>query len=332
MVSPYFHESNVVVGNNITGRARALCWYMEKGFSGFQSITDGCVFELNSVVFNGRRNISGINTVNVHRHYDRDLDYKPLGEETITILSWDSVEIEKDKYELRPKLKRGTEIIPASKSHDWIAENAWIHLQNCFPNIDILHSESTDVYGKPRTGQFTGKPITGQFTFEVKAVYKSGCFHGTANYYLVNPEKPALKMRSYEKTKHQSYQDENLITETLPPSEKFLAQLLKTPHKIERAYPFVKSAILKPKDFRNRYKSFYKQTNLVPGDSFYKSGMLRELSLSQFTFLTFEQYKSWDKEVMRLKNRYQRSYELFFIDGSGTLDYQSLIEAIDKAI
>jgi hypothetical protein len=322
MVSPYFKESNVIVGNNITARARALAWYMEKGLGGFQSITDGCVFDLNKVPFNGRRKLSGENTVNTHRYYDRNLEYKPLEGESITMESWDLVEVEKDKFELRPTLKIDEIIIPALKSYNWIDKTAMIHLQNCFPNVSVLHSDTTDVYGKPRKGQFV---------FETKAVYESGSFHGTANYCLVNPNGIEVKMRSYEKTKQQLYDGDNLIDSQTTPAKTFLTQLLKNPHAITRSIPFVKPAIVKPKDFRSRYKSFFKDTNLVPGDTFYKSGLLRELSLSQFTFLSYSQYKNWTREYLRLKNKYFQSYEMFFIQ-DGILNYQAMIENIDKAI
>lgn len=49
LVSPFFYIGNTIVGNNITGRARAIAWYMEKGLHGTQTITDGCCFELNKV-------------------------------------------------------------------------------------------------------------------------------------------------------------------------------------------------------------------------------------------------------------------------------------------
>ena len=66
MVSKFFVTSNPVVGNNITARARALAWYMEKGLHGHQPITDGCAFELNGVLFPRRDNING-ECVNLHR-------------------------------------------------------------------------------------------------------------------------------------------------------------------------------------------------------------------------------------------------------------------------
>jgi len=66
MVSKFFVTSNPVVGNNITARARALAWYMEKGLHGHQPITDGCAFELNGVLFPRSINING-ECVNLHR-------------------------------------------------------------------------------------------------------------------------------------------------------------------------------------------------------------------------------------------------------------------------
>nr|YP_009394125.1 hypothetical protein [Rhodomela confervoides]ARW62687.1 hypothetical protein [Rhodomela confervoides] len=50
IVSPYFQLGNTIVGNNITGRARAMAWYMEKALHGIQTITDRRCFELNRVV------------------------------------------------------------------------------------------------------------------------------------------------------------------------------------------------------------------------------------------------------------------------------------------
>ena len=53
--SEFFSEigrciSNVVIGNNITARARALAWLMAKGFHSYISVTDGGVFQINAVL------------------------------------------------------------------------------------------------------------------------------------------------------------------------------------------------------------------------------------------------------------------------------------------
>ena len=57
LVSPYFMIGNIIVSNNITARARAMAWYMEKALHGTQTITDGCIFEVNRVI-KSRYNLS----------------------------------------------------------------------------------------------------------------------------------------------------------------------------------------------------------------------------------------------------------------------------------
>jgi len=59
---------------------------------------------------------------------------------------------------------------------------------------------------------------------------------------------------------------------------------------------------------------------------------LREFSLSQFTYQTIEQYLAIEKETQRNKRRYNQSYEGYFINSDGTLDYQSMINEVDNAI
>lgn len=47
--SSYFDIGNVVVANNITARARGFAWMMAKAFGMYQTITDGGIFNLNTV-------------------------------------------------------------------------------------------------------------------------------------------------------------------------------------------------------------------------------------------------------------------------------------------
>ena len=53
-ISPLFNLSNIVVGNNITARARVLAWCMEKALNGFPTITDGCFFLINKILYPSR--------------------------------------------------------------------------------------------------------------------------------------------------------------------------------------------------------------------------------------------------------------------------------------
>ncbi|MBF0620922.1 MAG: hypothetical protein HQL54_03260 [Magnetococcales bacterium] len=49
--SQFMEVSNLLVANNITASVRALMWYMESAFQGYQVITDGMVIDLNNVVY-----------------------------------------------------------------------------------------------------------------------------------------------------------------------------------------------------------------------------------------------------------------------------------------
>ena len=72
---------------------------------------------------------------------------------------------------------------------------------------------------------------------------------------------------------------------------------------------------------------------MFPGDNIYNVGLIRELSLSQFTFKDLEQYKSIEKEYEANKRKYHQSYEMFFVTANGfSIEYQKMIENIDYAI
>lgn len=145
-------------------------------------------------------------------------------------------------------------------------------------------------------------------------------------------------MRSYEtKRHHQSFtitsNDEIVKTEFydgLSPSTFFLQQL-DTPSKIKRSKVFIKKGILKLNDWKNNADKWLDK-GYVCGDTIEKTGILREFSLSQFTYQTIEQYLAIEKETQRNKRRYKQSYEGYFINPDGTLDYQQMIFEIDGAI
>ena len=329
MVSPFFHVGNVLVGNNITARARALAWCMEKGFNGFQTITDGCAFDLNKVVFGkDKRKITG--TSHITPYLDSTWDnykQKPLCMDAIEndgnignfkyILSDNNLILIEDanikaKYSLED-------------AKSLLNEIAWIHLQKHFKGLDILHKESKDVYGNNRVGLFN---------FEIKDFYASGTFHGSANYLLKDIHgngKP--KMRSYSKKpkSYIDYDEEIKVCEDKynPPTE-FLESLY-NPHSINRSKVFLSDKILKCGDYVNNYNK-YKDWRVYPGINITEARILREFSLSQFTFLTYKQYKSWVKEHTSLKNKYEQSYEMFYLLEDGKLDYQTMVENIEEAI
>ena len=120
------------------------------------------------------------------------------------------------------------------------------------------------------------------------------------------------------------------LTEEYSPSEEFLKALYR-PQAVERSNVFIMSRILKVGDYRKNYQRWH-DTDVFPGCSIELPRLLHEFSISQFTFQTYEQFKSWESEHKRYLRKYGQSYEMFFINESGTLNFQLMVETIDKLI
>lgn len=374
MTSKYFDISNVCVGNNITGRARALAYYMEKGLVGKQTITDGCVIQPNAVIYpKNNRRLLAHNLVDIGTTEGKDLNN--LNMVKAPLCSYDEILIEYP--ELTVRYEKEGEIISESKpfihvkavkdseivldlapksvdnsdgtnyivepAREWIDTVTMEHLQAVFPDVDVLHQGST-VIGVDKALSVPGRPHklfterVGQFSFEVKDFYTSGTFHGSANYRLKRPgQKPKLAMRSYETKKpHQAW---NNTENGLEKSDKYDSSnpaallhdsLESSSDCIERSIVFTKNGIIKPGLYKTQ--SRFRELDLQPGDNYIKPGLLRECSLSQFTFNTFEQWKVWNAFYSRNKDKYGHSFEECFLNPDGTLNYREMINEMYEAI
>jgi hypothetical protein len=334
MVSKFFVTSNPVVGNNITARARALAWYMEKGLHGHQPITDGCAFELNGVLLAGRDTING-ECVNLHRENSKLAQWMikktPLGDTPISC-KW----IDEKPY----LIIDGVEI---EKSAEWIDKVAMSHLQKTFELVDVLHRPSESLTVDKDTLEVKKTPRIGQFNFETKDVYHSGCFHGSANYALENPNGLTIKARGYEtKREHTGIEldpeqdvikfvKSNRYGTKNNPAKDLMKQLLENPESITRQIPAIKSGILKVGDYKN-LSDKYDELGIEPGDNILKPVLMQEFSLSQFTFQTYEQYISWKKIIEKSKMKQKQSLEGYFLNPDTTLNLQALCEWVDSAI
>ncbi len=370
MVSKFFVTSNAIVGNNITARARVTAWYMEKGLNGWQSITDGCAFELNGVLAtlaDKRADIDG-ETTNLHRPNSklakRNLKTQPLGEKPIGAYWTEYVEYSPTKKEgtkkyvlglklgdedLAPIIKDDTEKPGFQKAkctaYSWIEKTAMKHLQKTFPLVSILHQQTKDIKVNEKTlkCEFTFK--TGMYAFEVKDLYHSAAFHGSANYIFVNPNETICKARGYEiKRPHTSIDnqkiaegDESLIYKSdrygakNNPAKDLLLQILENPESVKRQQPAIKSGILKVGQFKN-YPGKYEMIGLEPGDNILKLFLMQEFSLTQFTFQTYDQYINWKKRIERAKETDKQSLETFFLNPDGTLNFKLMCETVDQMI
>lgn len=381
MTSKHFVSANVVVGNNITARARALAWYMEKGLYGFQTVTDGCAFELNRVSYPVRGSLTAQRVVNLYRAEDTQgenlVKLAPIGGWKYITLKWVAL---KDAAGNSPKDDNGKDILfspqllftgegtvyddmpfdivedgvytlsssisaagkEVSPVMAWVNRAAMEHLRSLFPKVDVLHAESTTLKAKRNEDGSAEKiylPRLGQFEFEAKDFYDSATLHGSANYFFENPKGRNLKARAYETKKtHESYElrEDGQIIITCRydaknnPASDLLTQL-SGDDALSRQDVFTKEAILKNSDYRNRQET-WDALGLVPGDSFLKPGLMREFSLSQFTFKDWEQYRAWTKEITRAKSRNGQSIEGFFINEDGTLDFDDMLQTVDHLI
>lgn len=316
-VSPYFEIGNACVGNNITARARCMAWYMEKGLNGVQTITDGCAFELNKVIHERNQNLTTESLFEVYAKGTHEGNYRfaPLGDSEITIKKW----IAKKKDEYIAILEQNN----ADISYQAIADICLHQLQQLFPDVDVLHKE---VKGKK-----------GQYSLEIKNIINGGSFHGSANYLFNERDDIYLKakMRSYGKVKHKAVELVNdeikIITEEYEPAKEFLRKLYKNPRRVERGKVFVDTSILKIGSYKQLYDSRYESTPLFPGCTMERARLLREFSLNQFTFQTYEQYRSWEREWKRLLDATGQSYEAFFIE-DGCVNVEAMVKEIDKRI
>lgn len=328
MVSPFFKIGNVVVGNNITARARALAWCMEKGFYGWQTITDGCAFDLNKVAFNreGRR-VSSSTTLH---------QYLPSSHANFQFAPLVIKHIPFDVKNYLLKYQKSTLIFKAigynnetfettiNEAKELVNKASFEHLKQLFSDLDVLHEKTKDIKGDSRIGQFQ---------FEVKDFYTIGTFHGSGNYRLFNAVNSKHAMRSYKGGNKEivAYDGEKLIINRgKSPAYLFLESLQK-PESITRSDVYLENRILKAGDYRNNYNSWSKK-RVYPGCTITEARLLKEFSLGQFTFNTYKQFKSWQRQMVQLQKKYSQSYEMFYIDENDKLNYQKMIEDIEVMI
>ncbi len=338
MVSKFFMISNTITGNNVTARARAMAWYMEKGLHGILTITDGCPLYLNNVLHGKNKRISG-ESINLHRSgselHQRNLKAAPLG----------GVEYLMKDGEVFIKQPDSEEFVSIGKGADnsFINTKAIEHLQEQFKLVDVLHAKTTAIKVTENL-EVKYIPRTGQFSFETKNVHYEGAFHGSANHILVNSEGQEIKNRAYETNKpHEAVDgdtaEEDKITlfdndrygKVNNPGKDFLNQILTNPEAIRRQTPAIKKGILKLKDYKNLSEK-YDRLGIEPGDSILRTVLLQEFSLSQFTFKTYEQYMTWYSAVSKLKKTDKQSIESYFLNDDGTLNFQLMCEKVDEMI
>lgn len=344
LTSPYFTVANPTVGNNITMRARSMAWYAEKGLNSFQTITDGGAFDLNRVVYPyQQKQIPAYQFVNLHRTANpkekHHIQYGALGGVEHINLDWD-----KDGKNNIPLLTIGPgQTLRGVDAHRWIEDSAMDHLRNLFSEtgIRVLHQPSTRLVldNDDNPTRFDYQDRNGLYSFELKACYDEMTLHGPANYGVFQDGKLIDRaQRSYPRSKSyvtvaMEYGQRtlgHLYDKTDPAS--VLHERLRHPTHMERQQVFVRSSILLPSDWRKNEASTWKNSPLKPGDSHWQAGLMREWGNSQLTFETLEQWEGWEKASNKLRNKYGQSFEIFFLDENGILNFQKMIKQLDTLL
>ncbi|MFM6195167.1 MAG: hypothetical protein ACKPEN_11240 [Planktothrix sp.] len=158
--------SSVVIGNNITARARCLAWCMGKGFHSVMSITDGGVFDVNNVLFYKKKSLNlleGLHRDKLSEGKNRFCYKKPLMGFEINFNNPNCYKLMLENLGIIPDIDDKKNKYTCLNIID---KKAWEHLSSIF-DIDIFNYN--------------------QFEFETKDIYTKLILHSKVDYYLEKP-------------------------------------------------------------------------------------------------------------------------------------------------
>jgi hypothetical protein len=222
------------------------------------------------------------------------------------------------------------------------------HIKNTFPKVELFNGTfnkcKTDKKGiviKDFKGDYVYENFTGLFEFEVKNMCSYAVFHGSADYMYENTSnEETIKMRGYENTKEiisaylengQIFFDEDYYSRIFP-VKKFLTNLKDKPESVAIPRPYIKSCLLKPAEYKKNYKNIWQHSSCEPGADYYKVVTIPIYSL-RHKFISHTQHVAWIKYQNELKRKYGGlSFEVYYINHDGTINYKKMVEEIDKYI
>ena len=315
-VSRFFLTSNMIFANQITAKCRAKMYMTEKALNLHGSITDGQVFDLNKVLHRADRPLKTEYLARLYSVSKSELNHCRGGK--FAPLSYK----------------------PKERTNAGIDQAALEHVRGVWSGSNLLNGihKRLDVSGK--TGKLIYIESTGVFDFEMKEFTDLLVVQGSSNYSFDPTDKKRTKFRSYEgRAEHLGFEidsDGELVVldtyEKMNPAQVLLNEIHKNPRHVKRLPPFIKTGILKATAYAAGYRSTWYKSPLQAGDNVLKIGRPAYFSTSQFTYQTAEQYDKWKKSGERLKRKYGEAFEIFFSNIDGTINYQGMIETLDKMI
>ena len=345
IVSPWFECGNVVLGNNITARVRVVMWCIEKSFYGYQSITDGCVINLDEIPFIRKKNrrLNGYNTVGGYR--------KKLSERDWSIDSLDAYDwrshglLETLKGVLIEHFGKLSCVEIFDIEIKRIAQEAVFHGSGNYGLIKVIEMESIKQRKERIEDYFPDQDIRNTIDDENVIDMDSDVTYIPPYNWVYDDD--VFKMRSYSRkeltafdwenydketfNREDYYLSEELENNTIDYAEKFLKELIKDDNHLNRQNPLITKKILKPKEFKNRIESL-KHLRVIPGETLEGVRLPLEISLNQFLYQTSKQYNKTVGDSIRLKKLWGQGFEIYFLNEDNTLRYRDSIKEIDKWI
>ena len=294
IVSPYFPVGNSTVGNNITGRARSMAWYMEKSLHGVSTITDGCCFEVNNVV-KSRYSLT-IKKLERLKIGDGDLSIRfgPLLERRYSVGKVDILYLDENRDNLEHTIKN--------------------HIKASFPKVTVIDKYDLEI--KEVAFGMASHGASNYITMKDLNVISR------------------VKMRSYKDREYITHNINadtiefcNIVRNH---ARSWLLNIYNNPRSVPRVNTFVDTNILKTNAFRIKVCADNK-TETWPGCSNFSVRSINECTLSAFLFQTHTQYLSWSHEQQKLKRKTRQSYEHEFTKHL-SLDYLKMIRVINAKI
>ncbi len=259
--SRHFTIGNVVAMNNVTSRVRLMAWAMETALHGYQTITDGTAWNLDSVL-HGTDAKNRTRTLDSTHHQlhrltpddTRNHGYRlaPIGASQVAGYEW-------DKEDIIVRHHDGTytrhEHIP-SQRHPFLnvldRQIIPYHLTQQHPRLASL--PLTPDWLDP--GSPTPKTLFDLFTFESKDLYSLLATSGASDYANLKPD-------GQKGHKKRSYKAKDQTTEAV--RDHYLGNMT-TPTAAPLPPVFIEADIISCGNYRQSRRR-YRHTTLAPGDT-----------------------------------------------------------------
>lgn len=319
-ISRFFESSNVIIGNNVTGRVRAVVYLMEKSLCMYGSITDGQFFNMCKVLY--PHLTRGLNSVTFARMYSlskRELNHTHTGTLRSLVVPF---------LPAKPFTGR-VACLKCYKKHNLNGYQKRVnnavkrHMINCFPKIVMLK----------------------EVVIEMKEFAENLILRSSSDYSTDPYSAKATKARGQELKKSKEHQAYDLIDgqclksndyEEYNPALVTMQNIYENKHACKILPVALKMAMLKPTMYTRHYEKKWSLSNLGIGDEIPKIVTPSYLTMSQFMFLGVKQQKCWNKEHEKIKTKYSMGLELFYLNtdknGLVTVDYQRMIIELDLMI